>query len=69
MRKGKCKTRDFCMFNFRTIGGYSADLWFGANTKFEFKEQEDGTYLLMRKGVTLTIPEVDFNKMIILSEV
>ncbi|MGV2685415.1 hypothetical protein GNF82_13585 [Clostridium perfringens] len=66
MRNGKCKLRDFEMYFFRTIGGCYAELWFWKNTVFEFKEQENGNYLLIRKGMNLSIPKSDFDKLVII---
>lgn len=69
MRKGKCKLKEFGMFSFKTFGNCRADLWFGTNTVFEFKEEENGNYLLIRKGMNLSIPKKDFDKLTIISEV
>lgn len=68
MRKGKCKLNDFGMYSFRTFGNCYAELWFGANTVFEYKEQENGNFLLIRKGMNLSIPKEDFYKMNVISE-
>lgn len=68
MRKGKCKLRDFGMYSFRTFENCYAELWFGANTVFEFKELDNGNYLLIRKGMNLSIPKRDFEKLIVISE-
>lgn len=68
MRKGKCKLNEFGMYSFRTFGGCYAELWFGSNTVFEFKEQENGNFLLIRKGMNLSIPARDFNRMTIVEE-
>lgn len=68
MRKGKCKLSEFGMFSFRTFNDCYAELWFGANTIFEFNEEENGNYLLIRKGMNLSIPSSDFNRMVIVEE-
>ena len=68
MIKGKCKLRYYSMFIYNTIEGFSAELFFGSNTKFEYVEREKD-YLLSRKGVTLSIPKSDFHRMEIIEEV
>ena len=68
LRKGKCKLTDFSMFSFRTFDNCYAELWFGTNTLFEFKEQSNGNFLLERKGMTLSIPRSSFERLKIVSE-
>ena len=68
MRKGKCKLKSFGMFTFETLDRNKAELWFGMNTIFEFKEKENGNFLLIRKGMALSIPRADFERMSVISE-
>lgn len=68
MRKGKCKIKEFGMYSFRTFNNCYAELWFGPNTIFEFKELDNGNFLLIRKGMNLSIPKEDFYKLTIVSE-
>jgi hypothetical protein len=60
-KSGKCKLKEFNMMNFSTFNA-SAFLYFHANTRFDYKELNNGRVLLSRKSMELEIPKDVFEQ-------
>lgn len=59
----KCKIKSAIVMKFATISGEVCYLNFGCNTKFAYKELDNGYVRVFRKNCDMEIKKQDFERM------